>query len=679
MTQSTDPVPEPKSVEENCPAFTAGCPFAAKEQVDHVAQCPFFAEGCPFKGINDVHKLYTSLEASIPESHQKDGTDIKSKVLSMFKFIHEASAKKKEDMGTCPMFATTCPFKTIMVNGRPLVDELEVRSWAFFVDEDKCPASTPGHLAEDLKYGTKKSHKEAENVHFVREFIKGRINKDVYKVMVAMLYYVYSELEAQMRDAAAKNDPIFTPLHFPAELERKESLEQDLIYYYGTNWKDAMPKPTKATTEYIERLRFVGGNQPALLVAHAYTRYMGDLSGGQILKRTAIKAMHLQDGHGTSFYDFDNITTSHKLFKDKYRHALNGLDISDGISVQLVQEANVAFLLNMKVFEELDVLSGFNTEEQQQAEALVRRRQGMTDAATNDEEAKSGSVCPFAKMIGQPGIKELAMKYHGDDLSAEEFAQLKAEVSAIQAAERAQWLKQYALSTAIVAIAIAVGVTVRSYFFTQEYNVEYTDDNPEELKWLKRAGKVKITYLNGDTFEGSVNENKLKHGPGKYTWMEKTEDDEAKEVAWYEGDYDNGKKQGLGKMLFPNGDTFHGQWNNDIIHGQGTLMYKNGDIFSGSYEYGIKQGKGTYEFAEDKSQLIGNWVQNTIVDGKWLFKDGGYCTGHFENATPIGLCLYQFPNGLQQEGEYVKVEGVNAAGDAVQVHTWKGEGITKVF
>ncbi|RHY00380.1 hypothetical protein DYB36_013215, partial [Aphanomyces astaci] len=60
-------------------------------------------------------------------------------------------------------------------------------------------------------------------------------------------------------------------------------------------------------------------------------------------------------------------------------------------------------------------------------------------------------------------------------------------------------------------------------------------------------------------------------------------------------------------------------------------------------------------------------------------KDGGYYTGRFENATPIGQCLLQFPNGLQHEGEYVKVDTINAAGDAVQVHTWKGDAVTKVF
>ncbi|CAK4100174.1 unnamed protein product [Aphanomyces euteiches] len=446
---------ESKSLDEACPAFTTGCPFAESTSKAVASQCPFFAEGCPFKNVHEVHDLYTSLETSMPESHLKTGTDIRAKVLSMFKYIHEASSKKKEEMGRCPVFSTTCPFKTIMVNGRPLMDELEIRTWAIFVDENDSSVSPSGHLAEDLKYGTKKSHREAENVHFIREFIKGRIQKDVYKVMVAMMYYIYEALEEMLRHAA--NDAVISCLHFPDELERFESLQRDLAYYYGDNWQEVMPPPSKATKEYVARLYFIGRNQPALLVAHAYTRYMGDLSGGQILKRTAIKAMGLDGTNGTAFYDFQNITSSHKVFKDKYRQALNSLTISDDVGEKLVQEANVAFLLNMKVFEELDVLSGFNTEEQQIADAVLRRRQERQAEPEVDTTSRSGGVCPFAKMIGQPGIQEFAMKYHGDDLNAEEFAQLKAQVDAIAAAKRASWLKTFVVPFTVLSLAVAIG------------------------------------------------------------------------------------------------------------------------------------------------------------------------------------------------------------------------------
>lgn len=105
--------------------------------------------------------------------------------------------------------------------------------------------------------------------------------------------------------------------------------------------------------------------RPILLLAHAYTRYLGDLSGGKILARVAKRALMLdsagsgKDGkvtEGLAFYDFPLLRGSIKAFKDTYRSKLNKLDVTDGVVQEIVTEANIAFLLNMRLFEELDVI-----------------------------------------------------------------------------------------------------------------------------------------------------------------------------------------------------------------------------------------------------------------------------------------------------------------------------------
>jgi heme oxygenase len=111
-------------------------------------------------------------------------------------------------------------------------------------------------------------------------------------------------------------------------------------------------QPSVAAQTYVARIHEVANTQPELLVGHSYTRYLGDLSGGQILKGIAERAMNLTDG-GTAFYRFDAIPDE-KAYKVKYRQALDELPIDDAMAEQIVNEANDAFKLNMKMFQELE-------------------------------------------------------------------------------------------------------------------------------------------------------------------------------------------------------------------------------------------------------------------------------------------------------------------------------------
>ena len=80
---------------------------------------------------------------------------------------------------------------------------------------------------------------------------------------------------------------------------------------------------------------------------------MGDLSGGQVLKKIAQNAMNLPEEQGTAFYNFVNIENDNE-FKKVYRDVLNSLPLTDLQIQQIIAEANIAFNLNMKVFQELN-------------------------------------------------------------------------------------------------------------------------------------------------------------------------------------------------------------------------------------------------------------------------------------------------------------------------------------
>ena len=205
------------------------------------------------------------------------------------------------------------------------------------------------NLASKLREGTKKSHTMAENVGFIKCFLKGTVEKSSYRKLVSDLYFVYQAMEEEMD--RLKDHPIVSKFYFP-ELHRENSLESDLQYYFGSNWKSVV-KPSAPAKKYVERIHEIGQTQPELLAAHSYTRYLGDLSGGQILMGIAQRGMNLSEGEGTAFYTFDDIDDE-KAFKTKYRAAMDSLPVDDATADKIVDEANDAFHQNMLMFQELE-------------------------------------------------------------------------------------------------------------------------------------------------------------------------------------------------------------------------------------------------------------------------------------------------------------------------------------
>ena len=204
-------------------------------------------------------------------------------------------------------------------------------------------------FSKELKIGTKKSHSAAENTSFVASFLRGVVSKESYKKLVSDLYFVYSAMEEEVEKL--KDHPIIGQLQL-SDLNRVNALEQDLRFYYGPIWR-SLVTPSEACNQYVNRIREVAKNEPELLVGHHYTRYLGDLSGGQILKGIAEKALELGDGQGLKFYDFEKIEDT-KAYKAGYRGILDGLPITEHQANAIIVEANYAFRLNMYMFDTLE-------------------------------------------------------------------------------------------------------------------------------------------------------------------------------------------------------------------------------------------------------------------------------------------------------------------------------------
>eukprot|EP00746_Dinoflagellata_sp_MGD_P006331 gnl/MRDRNA2_/MRDRNA2_112344_c0_seq1.p1 gnl/MRDRNA2_/MRDRNA2_112344_c0~~gnl/MRDRNA2_/MRDRNA2_112344_c0_seq1.p1 ORF type:complete len:493 (+),score=125.21 gnl/MRDRNA2_/MRDRNA2_112344_c0_seq1:67-1545(+) len=418
--------PSNKAVVDGCPAFGEGCPFTpqavqglletgALEGLNQ--QCPAFEKGCPWQDTSSLQDVSTKL-SEMPPSHRIDNnttteTKASKSVSEMLQLIHAASVKHQEELGKCNVFSTEqgCPFKNVTSDGLPLVNQLEEmarETWGLESLENKQAdkptdvGACPDGLSRLLKKGTARSHRAAENVHFVRDFMQHKVSMESYRDLLAALFHVYAALEEELEQCAEKDSRV-KAVYFPA-LARKATLLEDMKHFYGddrASLATALYSPSPAAKLYAARLRDIGKSQPLLLVAHSYTRYLGDLSGGQLLAKAATKGFNLVGKEGISFFEFKDIPNA-KSFKHEYRAILDGLNISQTEADQLVQEANLAFVHNMRLFEERDVAAGYITMVQsvEDAMAMVQEAKSALSfqkryAALGEDEPPASAQCPF--------------------------------------------------------------------------------------------------------------------------------------------------------------------------------------------------------------------------------------------------------------------------------------------
>ncbi|MEQ9364492.1 MAG: biliverdin-producing heme oxygenase [Leptospirales bacterium] len=200
-------------------------------------------------------------------------------------------------------------------------------------------------LATHLREATAEAHASAEGGTFVRRFMKGELDRATYQSYLVAMRDLYAALEAGL--AANRDHAALKALSFP-ELPRKDAIASDLAFF---ETPADLPAPP-AAVEYAKHLEAIAAENPVLLVAHSYVRYLGDLSGGQALAKAVQRTFGLSGDDGIAFYRFAEIENLAD-FKNVYRAALDHLPLSDAEHQAVVEEAKTAFALNGRVFADL--------------------------------------------------------------------------------------------------------------------------------------------------------------------------------------------------------------------------------------------------------------------------------------------------------------------------------------
>lgn len=202
-------------------------------------------------------------------------------------------------------------------------------------------------LSVALREETAHAHENAERSAFMQRLISGELTAEAAADLGGQLWFVYESLERAVRSVA--DTPIASAVADP-RLERRFALEADLAALVGGDWREKI-RILPATASYVARLEEISGSAVEV-VAHHYVRYLGDVSGGQVIA-ARLGALYDIEPDALNFYDFSAIGKI-PPYRKGYRERLDSLNLTADEREALLVEAQRAFAFNSAIFAELN-------------------------------------------------------------------------------------------------------------------------------------------------------------------------------------------------------------------------------------------------------------------------------------------------------------------------------------
>jgi hypothetical protein len=208
-----------------------------------------------------------------------------------------------------------------------------------------------------------------------------------------------------------------------------------------------------------------------------------------------------------------------------------------------------------------------------------------------------------------------------------------------------------------------------------------------------REGKGKITFSNGNIYEGLFSRNKMQgegtmnYGNGdRYTgtWLNDQPSGKGvyafKTKERYEGDFKNGEFDGYGSMYYPDGASYTGGWKANRKHGNGKLTSPDGRTMAAVWNMGKLIDDNNQNTANQDKPKTNNHVaakppvtttislskaKPNLTDlrncgtvycrsgqGYYTYPDGSIWVGEFKDGIPSGQGACHYANGDRYEGEW---------------------------
>jgi len=179
-----------------------------------------------------------------------------------------------------------------------------------------------------------------------------------------------------------------------------------------------------------------------------------------------------------------------------------------------------------------------------------------------------------------------------------------------------------------------------------------------ELNILKEQGieyleeqRNKTTVQFVDVMCGDAWKKKGYHGPVICNYADGSE---------YQGEWQDGKRHGIGTYISPTGTKYEGEWENDEASGHGVCHYADGMKYDGQFENGERHGKGVL-ISPEGDRYEGQFKYDLLNgEGIYIWGDGVRSEGEFREGKPWNVVGYD---------EYGEICGLLVDGKLQEVYT----------
>ena len=204
-------------------------------------------------------------------------------------------------------------------------------------------------FADTVRMDTREDHEQAERSPFIVSLLSGDLDRRAHVELLQALLPVYQTLESIL---LAQSGEASLSVFDDRRLDRHDRIASDL----RALGQDPAPEGAQlAASQSYVRVIEAASVSPQRLLAHHYTRYLGDMAGGRVIA-SRLRSEYAVDPAALTYYDFSSLDDIHG-YRKQYKVHLDEVPWTAAEQAEFTEECRLAYRANSQLFAELAALT----------------------------------------------------------------------------------------------------------------------------------------------------------------------------------------------------------------------------------------------------------------------------------------------------------------------------------